>query len=101
MAILVKPASESELPLFIQMESDGDTSEFLISNTPEQHRSFFNSANIEYLSVADDVSNQILGFIILSIEQENNTVEFRRIVIAEKGKSYGQKAIQAMENYCV
>lgn len=101
MAVSVRPTSESELPLFIQMESDNDTSEFLVSNTPAQHHAFFQADGIEYLTIFDDESNQIFGFFILSLEPDNDTVEFRRIVIAQKGKGHGQKAIRAMENYCV
>ena len=83
------------------MEADDDTNELLISNTPEQHKIFFHIDSIEYLAIINDVSDQLLGFFIRAFEPNNSAVEFRRIVIAEKGKGYGQKAIRTMEKYCI
>ena len=37
---------------------------------------------------------------MLALDPDNTSVEFRRIVIAQKGMGLGQAAIHAMEGYC-
>ena len=42
----------------------------------------------------------LLGFLILSVDTDSKSIEFRRIVVASKGRGTGQSAIKKMEHYC-
>ncbi len=43
----------------------------------------------------------MVGFIILSgIENSNLSLEFKRIVIQEKGKGFGRQSLKLIKDYC-
>ena len=79
------------------MESSVDSSEFIIPNSAEEHLKDFDNNNVVYLSIY--FNDKVEGFFVLAIEN-NNDVEFRRIVVNSKGKGIGQAAIKLMEEYC-
>ncbi len=86
-----------EIPKFVQLECAKDTSEFVIPYPAEKHKKEMRKEQIYYLSI---YNNKLFsGFIILALES-NGSIEFRRIVVASKGKGEGQTAIWEMEKYC-
>lgn len=87
----------SEASAFVEMECSPDTKGFVIPYSVEKHVSLIESNEVIYLSLYDE--NELSGFIILSQESQD-TVEFRRIVVASKGKGLGQLAIKEVEQYC-
>ncbi|MCG6442291.1 GNAT family N-acetyltransferase [Vibrio parahaemolyticus] len=82
---------------FVEMEHSDDTKDFIIPYSLEQHRILIDSNDVIYLSLYYE--NELSGFMILS-QDNQDVVEFRRIVVASKGKGFGQLAIKAMERYC-
>lgn len=96
--IELQTASPTQLPLFCDMELDADTAPYILPTTLEQHRLDFASDDIIYLSIYDQ--GELSGFFILVLDPDARSVEFRRIVIVQKGKGKGQRAITAMEAYC-
>jgi RimJ/RimL family protein N-acetyltransferase len=87
-----------DIPAFIEMEKDADTSDFILPYSPERHQSEFAKPDIVYLSILN--AGELAGFFILVLEADGRSVEFRRIVVADKGKGLAQAAIPAMEEYC-
>ena len=91
-------AQAGELEAFLQMDRDADTRAHIIPYDLEQHRGSFDRDDIIYLSIR--AHDRCVGYFILVLEEDARSVEFRRIVIAEKGAGYGQAAIAEMEAYC-
>ncbi|MCG9761417.1 MULTISPECIES: GNAT family N-acetyltransferase [Pseudoalteromonas] len=90
--------SESvHLSKFVTMESTADNSQFIISNSLSTHQSQFVDTDLRYLTIHS--GSEIVGFIILAIDPDRKSVEFRRIVVAKKGLGIGQEAIKQMEKY--
>lgn len=90
--------NESHISEIIKMESDSDTSVFIIPYNYEKHlEEMHNPLNL-YLGIYE--KGILLGFFILGVENKGNRIEFRRIVIKQKGSGYGQKAIRELEEYC-
>ena len=75
------------------------TSDFIIPYSVEHHRAEMHKPNVVYLSIVSE--DTLLGFIILVAEDDSESVEFRRIVVASKDNGIGQSAISEMERYCV
>ena len=94
----IREALLEELPFFVKMEMAGDTVEFVIPYSFDKHSIEFNKENTIYLSIVDE--EKLVGFIILALEPDGVSVEFRRIVVSEKGRGIGQLAITAMEDFC-
>ena len=95
--IHVLPSSENEIHLFVEMEQSEDTSRFIIPNKKEVHLKEFAKSNIYYLSIKQN--DKTVGFVILVIDAQSNSVELRRIVVASKGLGIGQEAILKIEGF--
>ncbi|MBA4317760.1 MAG: N-acetyltransferase [Flavobacterium sp.] len=90
--------TENQISEIIKMENNSETSEFIITYSEEKHRTEIVNRNNHYTGIYEN--GKLLGFFILGIEQEGKRIEFRRIVIEQKGYGYGQKAITELEEYC-
>ncbi|MEM7565261.1 MAG: GNAT family protein [Pseudomonadota bacterium] len=96
--ITVLPSLEENLKLFSSWEADEDTSPYILPTTLDQHYSNFSRPDITYLTISR--AENPVGYFILALEPGGKSIEFRRIVIAEKGQGIAQSAIPLMENYC-
>ena len=84
--------------MFAQLEQAPDTKQFVLPYSETEHaRNILNSSFV-YLRILD--AGELVGFFILVLDSEPNSVEFRRAVVSDKGKGVGQSAITAMEQFC-
>lgn len=84
----------------VLMEGDKDNTEFIFPNSNAEHLNLICDTNIEHLTLKLG-NKKIIGFAILAgIENNNKSIEFRRIVINEKGKGFGRMAIKELKKYC-
>ena len=91
----IRTSLENELELFQRFEKEKDTKDYIIPYTLEKHIEEFNKPNIVYKTILN--RNKIIGFMILNLEEDKKSVEFRRIVINEKGKGFGIMAIKFLD----
>ncbi len=91
--------NETHISALIKFESDSDTSVFISPYSFEKHLEEIHNPLNRYLGIYE--MGFLLGFFIIGIEDEGNRIEFRRIVINQKGFGYGQKAIKELEEYCI
>ena len=98
-------ASKPTIPFKVVFEcheteglEDADTTGFILPYSLERHQSEFTKPDIVYLSILN--AGELAGFFMLAPDPDNTSVEFRRIVVAQKGIGLGQAAIHAMEDYC-
>ena len=97
--ITLADTTEDQLEIFHAMEKDEDTVPYIIPYSVEEHRHEFNRNDVIYKSVYDDKS-ELIGFVILVLDPDEDSIEFVRIVIAEKGKSYGSRAVALIDQVC-
>lgn len=97
--ITLADAREDQLDLFHAMELDPDTEPFIIAESVDQHRRRFRRGDVFYKTVLDG-GGSVVGFIILILDPDQRSVEFGRIVIASKGRSYGSRAVALVEQVC-
>ena len=97
--ITLADTTEDQLEIFHAMEKDEDTLPYIIPYSAEEHRQEFHRNDVVYKSVYND-QNELVGFVILILEPDGHSVEFVRIVIAEKGKSYGSRAVALIDRVC-
>ena len=97
--VKLRKSRAEELQYFSELEADADTRDHITPYSLQQHQSEFASSNCVYLSICAD--RELAGFFILALEADNQSVEFRRIVIARKGHGVGQAAIRALEAWCI
>ncbi len=96
--IELRPSTRQELPEFARMETAPDTEDYILAYDSERHLAEFERDDIVYLSIYAE--NRLVGFFILALEADPGSLEFRRIVVAERGLGIGRAAIGLMEEYC-
>lgn len=96
--VTIKESSREELDLFSEMELEAGISPFVIPYSTDEHLETFDKPESRYLSIYDQ--DHLEGFILLLLEADGFSVEFRRIVVTGKGKGIGQTAIAQVDDYC-
>ena len=97
--IELQESTREDLKLFSSWENIEGIREFICPYSIERHKEEFDKDEIIYLKI--DFNSKPVGFVLLKLEDDNNSVEFRRIVVAERGKGIGQKVLKEIEKYCI
>jgi RimJ/RimL family protein N-acetyltransferase len=97
--ISIEDTKAEELEAIQQMERNEDTSRYIISYSLEKHRAEFQKPDVFYKSIYGKTSN-LVGFMILALDGDGISLEFRRIVISDKGKGYGKRAVSLVDRIC-
>ena len=87
--VTVGRAPVQDASLFAQLEQAPDTKQFVLPYSETEHaRNILNSSFV-YLRILD--AGELVGFFILVLDSEPNSVEFRRAVVSDKGKGVGSR----------
>ncbi len=76
-------------------------SDFVFMWPKERHVEAIHRLDEMHISIANVASREFVGYMILAgIGGEDLALEFRRLVIADKGKGYGRTSIKFVKEYC-
>ncbi len=96
--VKVEKASAEDIPQFVSMEQAKGTKEFIIPYSIEEHERRMADSKMVYLRILNGMA--LVGFIILGLDDDGTSVEFRRIVVSIRNNGIGQEAIRQMEHFC-
>jgi len=82
-AIILTRASAYDAAVFAGMEREGDTEEYIIPATETEHRQGIQDPGLVYLAIRE--GGDTIGFIILALEPNSRSVEYRRSHAATYG----------------
>jgi catechol 2,3-dioxygenase-like lactoylglutathione lyase family enzyme len=97
--VVLERAGVDDSALFAAFEQDRDVRPFVDAYDEGRHRATMAMPDATYLRILD--SEGCAGFIILVLDPDGESVEFRRIVVTRRGRGIGQDAIGRMEHYVV
>jgi RimJ/RimL family protein N-acetyltransferase len=99
MDVSLRTSSKQDTAFICRLEQDSENSQFITPWRLEKHESAFDDEDIFHSII---FQNQVaVGFLILAgIKNPNQSIEFMRIVIGEKNKGLGRKALQAVKRLC-
>lgn len=97
--ISIAASKAEELPAIQQMEQNEDTSRYIMAYSLEKHRAEFQKRDIFYKSIYEK-TGKLVGFMILVSDADGISLEFRRIVVSDKGKGYGKRAVALVDRIC-
>lgn len=97
--IQVEKALAEDAAVFAAYEQTTDTQEYIHPYSYDQHLQKLQDPTLVYLRILEN--NVLKGFFILALDPDGKSIEFRRIVVSEKGQGIGQKAIALMEQFCL
>lgn len=92
-------ASPDHLPIFIKMEADSDSSRFVSGYSLNRHQEEFRKPDVIYKVIKNEFE-EIVGFVILALDEDPKSIEFRRIVVSEKGKGIGRSTLSQIDKIC-
>lgn len=88
-----------DLDIICGMEKDN--SNFVFVWPRERHMEAISREDEMHISVVNASSGELVGYILLAgIGGEDLSLEFRRMVIADKGKGYGRTSVRFIKKYC-
>ena len=98
--MILSRTTPEHLEEILSIERNIENLKFIISNSKSQHLELIKNPDSEHITLKSE-NGKTLGYVILiGIKNENKNIEFRRIVINEKGKGYGRQAIQEIKKLC-
>jgi len=94
----VRYTTVEDLDTVLKMEQDAENAPFIRQWTKRQHRSAIKSKNIAHLIIQKRNSDKIIGYIIMvGLENYDKNIEFKRLVITDKGVGLGRQAVQLIK----
>lgn len=95
--LILKNTKPEELKHICEMEL-GEARKFIIPYTIERHQTEFEKPDVAYKSVL--LKEGCIGFLILVLDADGHSVEFRRIVITKPGRGYGKQVVDMVDRIC-
>jgi len=98
MDIRLERAGLQDAEQLASMDRTTETRGFVVDHDVDRHvANLSDPCQICLRIIADD---RLVGYFVLVPENDGKSVEFRRIVVADKGQGIGQRAITRMEQFC-
>ena len=95
----IRPTEIADIDRIIQIEQADR--QWICPYSPNKHLDCMEEPSQLHLSVWRRDDSEPIGFlIILGLNNPNLAMEFRRIVIAEKGQGYGRRCIRWVKRFC-
>lgn len=95
--LVLKNTKPEELHHITKMEQ-ADAREFIIPYTLVRHQTELEKPNVVYKSIWRE--EELTGFLILVLDADEHSVEFRRLVITKPGRGYGKKVVGMVDHIC-
>ena len=96
MNLNLRSTTETDLSFVIVTEHEAAKSGVVTAQSPEDHKNYLEDGNVRHLIIENE--NKAVGYVILAgLEDKNESVELRRIVVAEKGKGFGRQALRLIK----
>ena len=95
--VTLRKTTVEELAAICAMEQ-GEAREFIIPYPLERHLKEFQAGTTLYRSIWR--SDRLVGFVILALDPDGRSVEFRRIVVSERGRGIGSHVVRLVQDLC-
>jgi len=91
--IFLRPTQEAEIDAVLGMEQNPVNTSFIRQWSRDQHLSALADDHYGHFIVEED-QGEMMGYVILTgLDDPDKSIEFKRIVIHEKGRGLGRKAV--------
>jgi diamine N-acetyltransferase len=92
-AIFIRRTLMEDIPFVLEAEQDKENREFISQWTKSGHEEALSNPDMAHF-IVEDKQQQKMGYIILlGLTNPNDSINLKRIVIVEKEKGYGRKAL--------
>lgn len=96
--IILRNTQEDDLNFVVDCERKPENAQHVGQWTKEQHRSSLLQEDILHLIVEEKTINMPVGYVIIGgLTNPNRNIEFRRVVISNKGKGLGRETLKLVK----
>jgi diamine N-acetyltransferase len=96
--INIRITQENDLDFVIESEQNPENVLYIEQWEKERHKKALSNKDILHLIVENAATCESIGYVILAgIESTSHSIEFKRIVICEKGKGFGREALKLIK----
>jgi diamine N-acetyltransferase len=96
--IQLRPTTESDLDFVLWAESVPENRAFIVPGTCQQHSAALTNPNMAHCIIETLEDQRPVGFLIIcGLEDLSRCLEFRKIVITEKGKGFGRESLELLK----
>jgi diamine N-acetyltransferase len=94
-----RSTTPADLEFVVATERSDGSADFVLQWSAQQHLSVLDDDNVaHWVLEAEGTSRRPVGFVILSgLNPSGGCVEFKRIVVAEKGSGFGRDAVRLVK----
>lgn len=98
--VSIRPTRPEDLDFVIQLERHEDNAPFIRHWPHQQHLAAIGDPNLGHFIVERSSDSHPVGYaILINLQGTDKSIEFKRLVIAEKGKGYGRAALLAVADF--
>ena len=97
--LIIREASEEEIPEIIEIESHKDNRDYLWVVTSEEHKDEIADPCHLLLIFKDKNNDETKGYALIRLNFKSHIFEVRRIAITDKGKGYGRESMIGLIEY--
>ena len=92
--ITIRKTEQDDLKWVIDAESSPENNNYVEQWSFDKHCNSLLDNDIKHFLIIDANKNKVGYFILAGLENENNTMELRRLVITQKHKGYGKYTLK-------
>jgi diamine N-acetyltransferase len=98
--IQVRHTTDDDLDAVIKIEMDEDNAGYIRHWSRDKHQAAITDDDIGHFIIQETGTGRIVGYIILiGLDNPDESIEFKRIAIADKGKGYGREAVRWIKKF--
>lgn len=98
MEVRLRQTQDNDLDFVMGAEHSAENRSFVVPWSREQHGAAMTSEDFSHQIIESVADGSRVGYVILAgLADANQSVEFRRIVVTEKGKGYGKEALRLVK----
>ncbi len=95
-----RPTLEKDLPFVLAAEQAPENCRFIGQWDRAEHAASLKDPDLRHMIIEHLQTHAPVGYLILAgLESPHRSIEFRRIVITEKGKGYGRHALRLVKQF--
>jgi RimJ/RimL family protein N-acetyltransferase len=95
--IFIRKTKIDDIDFVIKSETDSENAQYVGQWSCNEHIKALENPDLLHLIIESSNGEKIGYIIIAGIENKNKSIEFRRIVVTEKGKGYGKEAVRLVK----
>lgn len=93
--ITLRHTQIDDLEFVLKAEREPENALYVGQWSKDQHINSLSNSDLLHLIVEDSITKRPVGYIIMAgIKNPNHNIEFRRLVISEKGNGFGRESLK-------